>query len=545
MARRLALTAALVAVSLLAVSGAGGAPGQTPKRGGTVVIATATFLEPSCLNPLVDTCRPAPATVSPFDLVLSGAFDVKPDVTFRPDFVSRVEIVSRQPFTLRYQIKPEARWSDGVPITARDFEFTHEAIRTHRPVRQEFHWTKVRSVRALDTKTVRVVLSAPHADWRFLFEWVLPRHALAGADLGSLWQGRVDDPKTGRLIGSGPFLVERLERGKQLTLVRNPRYWGSHTAYLERLVWRFLPAVDAAAALRRGEVDMIAPVPVLQAAAREIRREGTPGTRVLPGLGQFLEHLAIRTRGGGHPALENPLVRQALAYGIDRDAIARAAGELAGVSGIALNPLDSFVFMANSRYYQPNWKAYRHRPAQARRLLEQAGCRRGGDTIYSCAGERLSLRLATVTGVEARKRTVELAQAQLRRVGVEVRPEYWPQAEFFDAFLPSGDFDLALSGWAAPTAGPVHVFGCQRPGNTTGYCSRLVTRDLDQATRILDDGRRARLLNGVDARLAKAVPAIPLFQAAGLFALKTSIRGVVPNGAGPLTWNAEDWWLAE
>ena len=535
--------AAAIAVSLLAVSGAGGAPAQTPKRGGTVVIATATFLEPACLNPLVDACRPAPATVRPFDVVLSGAFDVTPDATFRPDLVSRVDIVSRKPFTLRYHIKPGARWNDGVPVTARDFEFTHEAIREHRPDGQDLHWTKVRSVRPLDTKTVRVVLPAPHADWRFLFEWVLPRHALAGADLGSVWQDRVDSPKTGRLIGSGPFLVERLDRGKQLTLVRNPRYWGSHTAYLERLVWRFVPAVDAAAALRQGEVDLIHFGPaVLQAAALELRRERTPGIRVLPVLAQFLEHVAIRSRGG-HPALEYPLVRQALAYGIDRAAIARAAGELAGASGAALEPLDSFVFVANSPYYQPHWKGYRHRPALARRLLERAGCRRGDDGIYSCAGERLSLRLATVTGVERRERSVELARAQLRQVGVEVRPEYRPQAGFFEDFLHGGDFDLALFGWGASTSVLFDIFGCQRPSNFTGYCSRLVTGDLDQATRILDDKRRARLLNGVDARLAEAVPAIPLFQAAGLLALKTSIRGVVPNGAGSFTWNAEDWWL--
>ena len=54
-------------------------------------------------------------------------------------------------------------------------------------------------------------------------------------DLGE----RIDNPKTGRPIGSGPFLVERWERGKQLTLVRNPRYWGPHAAYLDRIVIRF------------------------------------------------------------------------------------------------------------------------------------------------------------------------------------------------------------------------------------------------------------------------------------------------------------------
>ena len=82
-------------------------------------------------------------------------------------------------------------------------------------------------------------------------------------------------------------------------------------------------------------------------------------------------------------------------------------------------------------------------PEQGRRLLEQAGCRRGGDGIYSCAGERLSLRFATAAGVERRERTVQLAQAQLRQAGVEVIPVYARPVVFLE-ILESRDFDLAL-----------------------------------------------------------------------------------------------------
>nr|MBA2298408.1 ABC transporter family substrate-binding protein [Actinomycetota bacterium] len=528
MARRRALATAVL-LSLLAVSGAGGTPAQTPKRGGTVVIARTPALEPACLNVFVDACGDAFLLLGE---VLGGAFVVTPSATFRPNLVSRVEIVSKQPFTLHYHIRPEARWSDGVPVTASDFVFTDRVIRKYRPVFSDDHRARVRSVRALDAKTVRVVLRAAYPDWRFFFERVLPRHALVGRDFGSLWKDAIDDPRTARPIGSGPFLVERFERGKQLTLVRNPRYWGPHTAYLDRLVWRFVPPADTAEALRRGEVDMIDPGPaVLQAAALELRRERAPGIRVLSVLGQSWEHFDIRIGEGGHPALKKRLVRQALAYGIDRVGIARAIGKLSGESEAALEPLDSVVFLANSPYYQPSWKGYRHRPAQARRLLEQAGCRRGEDGIYSCAGERLSLRFATAAGVERRQRTVELAQAQLRQIGVEVRPVYARPAILFDTIIPSGGFDLALFAWipSASTSGPSDIFRCRGPVNYTGYCSRLVTRDLVQATRIIDDERRVRLLNRIDVRLAKAVPAIPLFQGTGLFAFKATIRGIVPN----------------
>jgi peptide/nickel transport system substrate-binding protein len=203
------------------------------------------------------------------------------------------------------------------------------------------------------------------------------------------------------------------------------------------------------------------------------------------------------------------------------------------------------VFLANSPYYQPNWKRYRYRPAQARRLLEQAGCRRGQDGIYSCDGKRLSLRFVTTAGIEARERTLELVQQELRQVGVEVKPVYVLPTTFFTTVLGGGDFDVSLFTFSmgASTAGPADIFGCQQGGNITGYCDRLVTRDLVQATRILDAGRRIGLLNRVDGRLADAVPAIPLYQNKGLVAFRATVEGFVPNGAGLFTWNAEDWWL--
>ncbi|HLG08305.1 MAG TPA: ABC transporter substrate-binding protein [Gaiellaceae bacterium] len=539
MARGAALAAA-VAVSLLAVAGAGGAGAQTPKRGGTVVIAAPAHFEPACLNPLVDSCSPRF-----LDGVLAGAYEVMPAATYRPDLASG-KVAARQPFTLLYRIRPEARWSDGARVTAGDFEFTHQAILRLRPELQDVHLDMVRSVRALDAKTVRVVLRAPFADWRELFPWVLPRHALAGQDLRSLWQNAIDNPKTGAPIGSGPFLVDRLDRGgRQFVLRRNPRYWGPHLAYLDRIAHHFIRPEDVADALRQGEVDMIDPGPrLLQAVALELHQERAPGIRVLPVLDSSWEHFDIRMGSGGHPALRIRLVRQALAYGIDREEIARVIGELTGGRDARPEPLDSVVFLANSRYYQSNWRGYRYRPEQARRLLERGGCRRGADSIYICAGERLSLHLVTSAGAEHRRRSAELAKAQLRRVGVEVILGFVPPTLLGTA-LSGGDFDLFQFGWigGASTSGPADVFGCQQPSNFTGYCDRLVTRDLDQATRILDDQRRVRLLNKVDARLATAVPAIPLYQTTSLFAFNATVRGVVRNGVGRFTWNAEDWWL--
>ena len=240
MARPLAILAA-AAVSLLAVSGAGGAATQqTPKRGGTIVSSRPGI---TCLNPFgpCDVFANDPILMQ----VLEGAFEVGPDLVFRPNLVTKVEI-GRNPFTLTYLIRPEAAWSDGIPVTASDFRFTYRAFATRETSLVDLRplYAKIRRVVILGPKTFRVELAEPFADWRDFFHVVLPRHVLAGQDLAGAWRDRIDDPSTGKPIGSGPFLTSGLEIGRQLTLVRNPRYWGPHTSYADRQVLLFLDPRD-------------------------------------------------------------------------------------------------------------------------------------------------------------------------------------------------------------------------------------------------------------------------------------------------------------
>jgi peptide/nickel transport system substrate-binding protein len=544
-ARGVALAAAL-ALALLAVSGAGGAGAQTPKRGGTVAILPQILAEPACLNLVVSPCL-ADSPGAPVLSVLYGAFAVGPDLSLRPKLVSDVDFTTKPPFTLTYHIRPKAHWSDGVPITVRDFVFTHKAIRMYSPPGLDAgHRSRVRSVRALDAKTARVVLRSRFGGWRGFFPFVLPEHALRGENLAEVWIDRIDNPKTAKPIGSGPFLVGHWDRGEQLTLVRNPNYWGRHRAYLDRIIIRFrenaaaLTGAEFAELFRAGEVDIVQRAQFSEDLASALQR--LPDSRLLVEPGTIWEHFDIRGWGeGGHPLLKRKRVRQALAYGIDRVALVQ---ELFGEVTPQARPLDSDVFLGTSRWYKPNWSIYRHRPELARRLLEREGCRRGADDTYSCAGVRLSLRFISRGAPERRVRTLELVQARLRQVGIEVLPSYAPPTAH-DQILERGDFDVTLFMWIqSDESGQIDTFGCQGRQNYAGYCQRLVTRDLDQSERILDERKRARVLNRADAQLARDVPVIPLFQVPLVAGVRSNIRNYVPHSTDP-TWNAENWWLAQ
>jgi peptide/nickel transport system substrate-binding protein len=133
-------------------------------------------------------------------------------------------------------------------------------------------------------------------------------------------------------------------------------------------------------------------------------------------------------------------------------------------------------------------------------------------------------------------------QAQLGRVGVKVIPVYVSPSAF-PTLLSSGDFDAALFGWTDdpdPT-GKELIFGCGGPLNYTGYCQRLVDDDLDQADRILDAHRQARVLNRADAQMARDVPVLPLFQVPEPTAVQDNVKNFA-QFFNPLT-NSENWWL--
>jgi peptide/nickel transport system substrate-binding protein len=528
-----ALGAALVA-ALLAV-GAGAATPQAPKRGGTLILARPPI---NCLNPF-GSCDLITRGV--LSQVLEGAYEPGPDFVARPYLVSGVSI-GKDRVTLTYHIRSEARWSDGVPVSAADFRFTYRMYSTHEsePGTRELYG-RIRRFRALDAKTFVIQLSEPFADWQDLFYEVLPQHALAGEDITAVWRNRVDNPKTGSPIGDGPFLASRLESDRQLTLIRNPAYWGRHAAYLDRIIlrWNTLDAADPLRALRQNEIDfLLLSQSPLAGRAPEVRQ--LPGWRVASWPAFADEHLVFRIGKGGNPALKSKLVRQALAYGIDRVEIARRVNaEL----GRRAQPLDSTAYLAGEDSYRPNWGVYRYDPARARRLLEQAGCTLGADGIYSCGGERLLLQFVTNAGSAAREQTLQLIEAQLRQAGVDVQPVYVPFPAFF-TILRGGNFDAALFSWIRLTGGAaVPEAKCGDEGNLGGYCTRLTMRDVQQIDRVVDPSQRARLLNGLDLKLVRDVPVLPLFQPTAQAALKKTFKGWTPGGTVGNVEQNEDWWL--
>ena len=250
---------------------------------------------------------------------------------------------------------------------------------------------------------------------------------------------------------------------------------------------------------------------------------------------------------GGHPALQEPkLVRQALAYGIDR--VGDRAPAVGGLSleYPALAPARQRRLLdRTARYYRPNWK----------RLPVPAGpgaapARTGGLSprrrrhLRAAMASGFRSASVTIAGIEpAGARRVELVQDQLRRVGVEVTICVCALRDvFFGTLVPRGDFDLASFAWSRRNGGRargVHS-ACQRQRATSPATATAAGQPRPRPGRPQSSttDERVALLNRVDVRLARAVPAHPALsdpKASSLSSDDPRRHPATPSGASPGT----------
>jgi peptide/nickel transport system substrate-binding protein len=534
---RRAVIAGLASLVLLASVGATAlASSEDPRHAGTAVVGADQ--EPSCLNLLLANCSNF-WTSWTAGVALPGAFRVTPNFSYVPVLVERVD-VERDPFALTYHIKDEAVWSDGRPVSADDFLFTlavtldsHNAVLTRQGYDLIVQRVKV------DEKTVRLVFTRPYAAWRTLFPSILPRHVLEGTDLNQVWQSEIADPDTHQPIGSGPFLVTGWSRGQSLMLSRNPRWWGRHAPFLDKIIVRFiLDTNDRFEAIETGQVHLINPEAQLRVAdlrlLPEITVESDPGTA--------LDHVDFNTASTEMPLLREPWFRQAVAFALDREALFPV---LFGSISPNFGAHHNLSFARTHESYLPSFARYAYSPATVADIMQRHGCAMGGDGIWSCGGVRASIKFTTTTGNNLRARAQQELQAKAKEAGIELVPDN-STSQVLNARLLARDYQLIMFAWtlADDPVRQVSKYGCGGDANFMAYCSPIVTDLLNSSETEIDAPARSALVNEADRILAEDVPTIPLFVRPAFLAYRTTLHCARnnPSSEGP-TWNVEDWWI--
>jgi peptide/nickel transport system substrate-binding protein len=533
--------AALAAVVTMTASGAtAGSPqgALTPAAAGGTVILGADQ-EPKILNPFLTDGNLYWLSVI-VGQVFEGSFELNNKGQYVKEIITSAT-VSNNPFTITYVLKPGLTWSDGRAITSRDYVSTYRTIMNKAyDITSRAGYEDIARIQTPNARTARVVFKKPYAGWQDLFGALIPAHKVAGKNFNNVWANSID-------ISSGPFKFQRWQKGSQLVLTKNTRYKSGAQSKINQLVFRFIPDTNTQfQAMRGGEVDMIAPQPQLQIA--DIKKQA--GIRVQSGPEFAWEHLDIQLGKGGHPALKQPYIRQALVTGINRGQIANALyREIAP----GLPVLNNAIYKPFEPSYQAHkWQPFGFSQKKVIEILRAKGCTGGPATpssrnndIYSCPGVgKLSFTYYSTAGNELREKAFLIMQAQLKSVGIELLNRF--RTGVFSV-LPTGEWDLFLFTWigSPDPGGSVEIHKCGGDQNYNAYCNTRASRALVQSQSTVDPAKRAALLNQADALMAKDLPTLPLFARPGFLIHKSSVGGVLknPTSEGP-TWNSEVWTVA-
>ncbi len=541
----LALSAAFVLVSAAVVwsSGANGTGGPidsgSPSAPGAVASAVpddGTYREGVISRP---------AAVSPFGassqadrdlvaLVFAGLVRLAPDETVEPDLASSWTVdPSGRIYT--FNLRPDATWQDGEPVTAADVVFTIHALQDPRYTGPgASSWAEV-TVAAIDPHTVRFSLA--HALGGFLTAFtqpIAPAHLLAGVPA----EGLADDPFGLAPVGAGPFELQSLTVDEAILVrppgaeapVSSPSSSASPASSgrpIDRIELHFFDTPSAlAAAFRTGTLDAADGLPAADATALG----ATPGARLDVQRLTTVSSIALNLRPN-HPEWHDPRARRGLLEAIDRDGIVSQV--LLGLAERA----DSLLPPGSAMNDPTKSPPIAFNPAAAAKDLGAAGWTKVAGAWRAPRGKApygLELIAPDATSNPTAGLIAQAVAADWRAFGLTVSVSLLPAATFVDQRLDAAAFNVALVDLAIghdPDLYPLLASSQVLSGrsNVTGYQDSALDRKLVAARQAVDPTARRAAYGAVEAALATSLPLLPLVVRDDPLVLGPRVLGEVPR----------------
>jgi peptide/nickel transport system substrate-binding protein len=510
--------ALVLAILSFQVQAAGLCSVRVPATGG--VLVEGMVGAPRRLNPLLSDGNPVDQEL--VSLIFDGLTRYDDTGQLQPALARHWE-VSDDGLTVRFALREDVAWHDGRPFTAADVLFTYGLLQNDDfPAAPEVKvlWQSV-TITAEEAaegsgQTV-VVFALPSAYSPFLdatTRGILPAHLLRTIPPALL----EDHAYNQAPVGTGPFRVvsgSEWRRMGRLRLAPNPAYWRQGMD-LDGLEFRFY-AGDAAllAAFAAGEIHAINTVnsPALPDAAR------LPGMRLFTAPTNRYTQLLFNLTSTGAPAVRQLAVRQALAHGLDRQALIDRA-----LNGQAL--LHSGPYLPGSWAYNAGLVThYQADASRAATLLAEAGWQLEGENERFRDGEPLRLRLL-VTNEGWRPALAETIVEQWAAVGIQGELLVVEPNSLRDS-LAARDFDVALVDVDPPGDPDYYDFWSQeaivRGQNYAGWNHRRASEALEAARQLWSISERQPYYDAFLRFFDGDLPALTLFQHVYTYGLSESV----------------------
>jgi peptide/nickel transport system substrate-binding protein len=425
-----------------------------------------------------------------------------------PDLALRWEMPN--PKTYIFHLRSDVKFHDGRSLTAKDVVFTFRSIldgsiRTAKAGTYQL----VESIEAPEEHTVVFKLKE-------VFSPFLSNLAFGG--VGIIPEGSSADFAQ-HPIGSGPFKFVHYTQDEEVELKRSETYFGPKPIVSD-VRFKIIPeAIVRALELRKGTVDVA--LNVLTPDMVEVLKRDS-NLKVMQAEGTNYQYMAFNLID---PVFRDVRVRQAMAYGIDRDSIIKYLwrGQARAATGV-LPP-------ANWAY-EPNVKTYSYDPQRARELLKEAGY------------ENLSFTYRTSQDDTGRS-TAAVLQQQMREIGVTMEIRSNEFATFY-ADVISGNFQMYSLRWIGGNNDPdmfnliFHSKMIPPNGANRGhYSNPRVDELIEFARHEIDLDKRKQAYQEIQQIVAEELPYISLFYVDNVCVYNKRIEGMKLSPAGAFDFLTE------
>jgi len=436
--------------------------------------------------------------------------------------------------TITFHLRKGVKWHDGAPFTSADVLFTYNTIRDPKvatPYSDSLG--PVASVEALDDLTVRVVYKESFAP--ALEAWglgIIPEHVLKGKDINK-------DDFNRHPIGTGMFKFSEWKTGQRIVLVANDDYFEGRPK-IDRYVARIIP--DEATMfmeLNARGIDFMG-LNALQYSRQTDDKEFTHSFNKYRYPAFAYTYMGFNM---SDPRFADKRVRQAISYAIDQDSLIQ--GVLLGFGTRCTGPLPP-----ESWAFNKDVPGYPYDPEKAKKMLAEAGWKdTDGDGILDKEGRPFVITILTNQGNEQRKKTAEIIQQGLKKVGIDVKINILEWQALLHDFIDKRKFEAIIIGWSLsrdPDCYDIWYSKKTKEGefNFIGYNNPEVDRLMIEGRQTFDIEKRKEIYHKIHAMLSDDAPYVFLYVPDALPVVHRRFHGIKKEPLG-ITYNFKDWYVPE
>ena len=386
----LLIVAALAAGLIWGIAGAFASDSSSPPAAGKVTLKVGWTTDPDNLNPFVGIEQ------SSYELYhISYDFLTNYGDAFLETQPGLAEswTKSADGLTWTFKIRQGVKWSDGVPLTAKDIAFTYN-------FQKEFELTNflsaldgIKSATAPDDTTVVIECDQPKADVLAMWAPIVPEHVWSKFKSYDEITKYLNKPP---IVGSGPFQVAEWQKGKFVRCVANKEYWDG-APKVDEVIFQVYKNQDTLAQdLKLGTIDLAINIPPAQVKALQ----GEQGIEADGCSQKAFDYLSFNCYEGpslGNPVLKDVKFRQALNWAVDKQKMAELAYQGYADPATSFFEVDFYDPALDWHWQPPADVEYTFDPAKAGQLLADAGYKdTDGDGILNDpknGGKNIKLRL--------------------------------------------------------------------------------------------------------------------------------------------------------